>query len=96
MSKSTIIRAIHQNPNLKREKMTSAPKFKAKHNVQKLEFAKKKQKNMSTDWNVVHVCFFSLITCIISTEPNIFLFLLYKSYLATKNNNKKKKNSGCT
>lgn len=50
VSKGTIIRALNRNPNLKREKMMSAPKLKMEHKIQRLEFAKK---NMRTDWDMV-------------------------------------------
>ena len=35
---------------------------------------------------MVHIFLFSLIISIICTKPNTFLFLLYRSYFATKKN----------
>ena len=81
VSKSTIIGAIHRHTNLKRDKMTSAPKLKTQHKIQRVEFVKN---NTSTDWNMVCIFLFSLITCIMCTKPYIFLFLLCRSYLVTK------------
>ena len=79
MRKSTVIGAIHRHTNLKRDKMTSAPKLKTQHKIQRVEFVKN-----STEWNVVRIFLFSLISCIMCTKPYIFLFLLYRLYLATK------------
>ena len=48
--------------------MTSAPKLKVEHKIQKLEFAKN---NMSTDWNIVNL----INTC--ETSDTIFYLFLF-------------------
>lgn len=51
-SKSTILRAIKEQPHIIRAKLKKAPLLNANHKVKRLEFAKK---HMSTNWHQVKI-----------------------------------------
>lgn len=51
VSRETVRRAIHRNPNLIRAKMKKVPKLKPVHKQRRLEFG---QQNMNTNWDRVN------------------------------------------
>jgi transposase len=50
VSRETVRKAIHHNPNIVRAKMMKAPKLNEEHKRRRLDFARK---NMARDWNKV-------------------------------------------
>jgi transposase len=59
VSRETVRKAIHRNPNIVRAKMAKIPKLKPEHKTRRLEFARQ---NMNRNWNTIDYKQLLLIT----------------------------------
>ena len=73
MSKSTIIGATHRHTNLKKDKMTSAPKLKTQHKFQREAFVEKITRAQTGIW----FAFFSLHLSLALYVLNLMHFYFY-------------------